>query len=125
VGRSLRVLGTVLRADGIEATRGGVRAARGGTARLEHAKALAALGTTLRLGRKSAEAREPLRRALELADVCGAQRLVADVRAETYSTGARPRTALRGILSLTHSEHRVAELAADGQTNATSRRLST
>ena len=42
------------------------------TARLEHAKALAALGSALRRARRPTEAREPLRRALELAGVCGA-----------------------------------------------------
>ena len=40
------------------------------------------------------------------------------VRAEIYATGARPRTtALRGVHALTASEKRVADLAADGQTN--------
>jgi DNA-binding NarL/FixJ family response regulator len=53
-----------------------------------------------------------------LADICGAQPLVDAVRAEIYATGARPRTtALQGVLALTASERRVADLAADGQTN--------
>ena len=44
--------------------------------------------------------------------------LVDAVRAEIYATGARPRTtALQGVLALTASERRVADLAADGQTN--------
>src|SRR5262249_5508942 len=68
--------------------------------------------------RKPAEAREPLRRALELSDLCGAQPLAKTARAEVYATGARPRTtALVGVLALTPSERRVADLAADGQTN--------
>ena len=72
----------------------------------------------LRHWRRPTDAREPLRRALELADACGAQPLVDAVRAEIYATGARPRTtALRGVLALTASERRVAGLAADGQTN--------
>jgi DNA-binding NarL/FixJ family response regulator len=87
-------------------------------ARLEQAKALAVLGGTLRHARKPMEAREPLRRALELADACGARRLVDSVRTEIYATGARPRTtALAGVLALTASERRVADLAAAGQTN--------
>jgi DNA-binding NarL/FixJ family response regulator len=87
-------------------------------ARLEQAKALAALGGALRHRRKPTKAREPLRRALELADVCGAHALVDTVRSEIYATGARPRTtALSGVLALTASERRVADLAAGGRTN--------
>jgi DNA-binding NarL/FixJ family response regulator len=64
------------------------------------------------------EAREPLRRALELADACGAQTLADSVRSEIYATGARPRTtAVRGVLALTASERRVVDLASEGQTN--------
>ena len=52
----------------------------GSTARLEHAKALAALGVRAAArARKPTEAREPLRRALELAAVCGAEGLAAHV----------------------------------------------
>jgi DNA-binding CsgD family transcriptional regulator len=118
VGRSLRVLGAILRADGIEQLEEACALLEHAPARLEHAKALAALGAALRRARKPTDAREPLRRALELADVCGARPLVDAVRAEIYATGARPRTtALRGVLALTASERRVAGLAADGQTN--------
>jgi DNA-binding CsgD family transcriptional regulator len=118
VGRSLRVLGTILRADGIEQLEEACALLEQAPARLEHAKALAALGATLRRARKPTEAREPLRRALELADVCGARPLADAVRAEIYATGARPRsTALRGVGALTPSERRVADLAAGGQTN--------
>ena len=69
-------------------------------------------------GSKPTEARDPLRRALELAEACGAQPLSEHVRAEIHATGARPRTtALHGVLALTTSERRVADLAAGGQTN--------
>jgi DNA-binding CsgD family transcriptional regulator len=118
VGRSLRVLGTVLREDGIGYLEEACGLLEQAHARLEHAKALAALGGALRRARRPTEAREPLRRALELADACDAKPLVDAVRAEIYATGARPRTtALRGVLALTASERRVAGLAADGQTN--------
>jgi DNA-binding CsgD family transcriptional regulator len=118
VGRSLRVLGTILRADGIELLEEACALLEGVPARLEHAKALGALGAALRRSGKPTAAREPLRRALELADVCGAQPLVNDVRTEIYATGARPRTtALRGVRALTASERRVADLAAAGQAN--------
>jgi hypothetical protein len=69
-------------------------------ARLEHAKALAALGAQLRRDRRPTDAREPLRRALELGEICGAKPLADEARAEIYATGARPRTAaLRGVES--------------------------
>jgi DNA-binding CsgD family transcriptional regulator len=87
-------------------------------ARLEHARALAALGAALRRDRRATEAREPLREALELAEACACPPLVESVRSELYASGARPRTtALSGVASLTASERRVASLAADGQTN--------
>jgi DNA-binding NarL/FixJ family response regulator len=60
----------------------------------------------------------PLRRALELAEACGAQSLVDHVRSELAAAGAKPRTAaLGGIEALTPSERRVVGLAAEGQTN--------
>ena len=118
VGRSLRVLGAIEREDGLEHLEEACALLEQATARLEQAKALAALGGAQRRARRPTEAREPLRRALELAEVCGAQPLVEEVRAEIYATGARPRTtALRGVGSLTASERRVANLAAAGQSN--------
>jgi DNA-binding NarL/FixJ family response regulator len=90
----------------------------GSTARLEHAKALVALGGALRRDRQPSDAREPLRQGLELASVCGAERLVEEARSELYASGARPRSdALSGVEALTPSERRVAELAAGGDSN--------
>jgi DNA-binding CsgD family transcriptional regulator len=90
----------------------------GTPARLDLAKANAALGRALRHARMPADAREPLRRALELADACGAAGLAEDVRTELYAAGARPRTtALSGAGALTASERRVAALAAEGASN--------
>jgi DNA-binding CsgD family transcriptional regulator len=90
----------------------------GGTARLEQAKALTALGRALRAERRPTEAREPLQRAVELAEACGSERVREIARAELAASGARPRrTALSGVASLTPSEERVARLAADGMTN--------
>jgi DNA-binding NarL/FixJ family response regulator len=118
LGRTLRVLGTLEREQGLDRLREAVDVLDGSTARLEHAKALAALGSGLRLARQPTEAREPLRRALELADACGAAGLAEDVRTELYATGARPRTAaLSGAGALTASERRVAALAAEGASN--------
>ena len=85
---------------------------------LELAKALLAVGRRHRLARRPTEAREPLRRALEVAVACGATGLTEAIRAELAAAGARPRTdALSGPAALTPSERRVATLAADGLTN--------
>jgi DNA-binding CsgD family transcriptional regulator len=119
VGRSLRVLGALERETGIDRLREAVELLERSPARLELAKAQAALGGALRRARKPTEAREPLRKALELAELCGAGGLMADVRAELNAAGLRPRTAaLSGPGSLTASEQRVAGLAAEGRTNS-------
>jgi DNA-binding CsgD family transcriptional regulator len=87
-------------------------------AKLEHARALTDLGAALHRANRRSDAREHLRRALELATSCGAAPLAARVGIELRATGARPRRiALRGPESLTPSERRVAELAAHGHTN--------
>jgi DNA-binding CsgD family transcriptional regulator len=118
LGRTLRLLGTVGRAPDIETLREAVEITEGSPARLEHAKALVALGSALRRGRKRSEAREPLRRGLELATQCGATPLADRARTELYAAGGRPRRdALTGPDSLTPSERRVAELAAEGHGN--------
>ena len=75
LGRALRTQGTLMREDGIDLLREAVEVLDGSPSRLQLAKALCALGTAQRLARRQTEAREPLRRALELADVCGAEPL--------------------------------------------------
>ena len=118
LARALRVLGTLEREDGLGRLRDAVDAAEGSVARLEHAKALVALGTALRRSRRPADAREPLRRGWELAAQLGAEALATRARHELRAAGARPRTsALTGPAALTASERRVAERAAAGQTN--------
>ena len=116
VGRSLRVLGTSRATTGSRISRRPSRLLEDAPARLEHAKALAALGAALRRDRRPTEAREPLRRALELADVCGATaaRRARARRAPRRPARGRARAALRGVAALTPSERRVADLAADG-----------
>ena len=61
--------------------------------RLELAKSLAALGVTRRLAGRPDYAREPLARAHELAEVCGAERLLADIRTEMLAVGVEPAAA--------------------------------
>lgn len=118
VARALRVLGTLEQDDGIDDLRAAVAAASGSPARLEHAKALAALGRRLRHTRREREAREPLREAIDVAERCGARGLVDQARSELHAAGGRPRsTAMKGVEALTASERRVAALAAEGRSN--------
>jgi DNA-binding CsgD family transcriptional regulator len=118
IGRELRLLGQLKRERGLDHLREAVTLLEHSTLRLELAVALHAFGRALRLARQPAEAREPLRRALDLADRCGADVLVEDARAELHAAGARPRsTALQGVDSLTPSERRVVDLAVEGRSN--------
>ena len=97
--------------DGIPGT-----TARG--ALLERARALAALGATLREAGNPVAARDPLREALDLAHRHGAAALEDEILAELRAAGARPRRrATTGPRSLTGSERRIAELAAAGRQN--------
>src|SRR5256886_9316800 len=82
---------------------------------LERARVLTELGAALRRGNRRADAREPLRRGLELAHTCGAKPLAERAHAELLATGARPRRlVLTGLDSLTPSERRGPALAAHG-----------
>ena len=121
-----RTLGIALRAagltdggsHGIELLRQAVRALEGSGARLEHARAMADLGAALRRAGQRAESREVLRVALDLAHRCGAIALTERTRTELAAAGGRPRRlVLSGLDSLTPSERRVAQLAADGLSN--------
>lgn len=86
--------------------------------RLEHGRALLDLGAALRRGDELEEAREVLRQALDAASRTESARLARKVRAELEASGARPRRErISGVESLTPSERRVAELAAEGLTN--------
>ncbi len=87
-------------------------------ARYELALALTDLGRHLRHAGHPGQARTPLRRALDLAERCGAVPLTDQARRELLATGARPRrTALTGLDALTSAERRVAGLAAGGMSN--------
>ena len=121
-----RALGAALRAAGlIEGGKEGlaqleeaVEVLADSPAKLEHAKARSELGAALRRANRRTEAREQLRRGLELATLCGAVPLAARAETELLATGARPRRiSLTGVESLTPSERRVAQLAAEGPTN--------
>ena len=76
------------------------------------------LGGALRRAGERAAAREPLRRALDLADAGGMLAAGERAREELRVTGARvTRPALSGVGSLTPSERRIVDLAAGGRSN--------
>ena len=82
------------------------------------ALALAELGACLRRSGQIAQARDPLRRALDLAERTGAAPLRDYARRELAAAGARPRrAALTGPDALTSAERQVAGLAAAGRSN--------
>jgi DNA-binding CsgD family transcriptional regulator len=87
-------------------------------ARLEHARALTDLGAALRRANRRSAARGPLHKALTLAQRCGAHALTRRATTELRAAGGRSSQPERGgVQQLTASERRVAELAADGQSN--------
>jgi DNA-binding NarL/FixJ family response regulator len=76
------------------------------------------LGAALRRGGRRADARDPLRRALDLADDCGLRPLAERARQELRAAGGRPRRPrMTGAEALTASERRIAAMAADGLSN--------
>jgi DNA-binding CsgD family transcriptional regulator len=111
-----RVLGLARRDE--RDLRAAVALSQGGPFRPEAARCLLALGAHLRRSGRRAEAREPLRRALDLASQIGTRPLQSQAETELRACGARPRSlSYTGVESLTPSERRVAELAAAGRSN--------
>jgi DNA-binding NarL/FixJ family response regulator len=85
---------------------------------LELARSLTEYGAALRRAGHRRDAREPLRRGLDLATRCGALALAKRAREELVAAGARPRRErIWGAEALTASELRVARMAAHGMTN--------
>jgi DNA-binding CsgD family transcriptional regulator len=119
IGAAIRLLGLLSTADeSIDLLRQAASLIAESPARLEHARARVDLGAALRRNNRRSEAREPLTRGLDLADRCGAEALCRLARHELAAMGVRPRRArLIGIDSLTASERRVAQMAAEGLSN--------
>jgi DNA-binding CsgD family transcriptional regulator len=118
IGVAMRMAALVSDGDRIEPLEAAVAVLEQAAVPLELARALVDLGVALRHARSPRDARDPLRRALELALRSGADGLASRAREELLASGARPRrTALRGVEALTPSERRVADLAAAGRTN--------
>jgi DNA-binding CsgD family transcriptional regulator len=110
-------LGIALRAQGQDLAEA-VSVLEATPARYELALALADHGACLRRAGQRTAARDPLRRALDLAERTGAAGLAESVRQELLAAGARPRrAALTGPDALTAGERRVAALAAEGASN--------
>ena len=118
IGVALRRRGLLGGGNGREALEEAVAVLETAPAPLELAWALLDLGCSLRRARHHDDAREPLRRALDLADEVGATVLAERAHSELLSAGARPRRArLSGPEALTATERRVALLAAQGRSN--------
>jgi DNA-binding CsgD family transcriptional regulator len=119
IGISLRALGLVEGGtDGEQLLREAVEVLRSSPARLEHARALIDLGAALRRSNTRGEARKLLREGVDLAHQCGATALVDRGNEELAATGAHARKVmLSGLESLTASERRVAQMAAEEVSN--------
>jgi DNA-binding CsgD family transcriptional regulator len=119
IGMALRALGLVEGGQrGIELLEEAVTVLQPSPARLERARVFTDLGAALRRAGYRKEAREPLRRGLGLAQECGAGPLEERAGDELAASGGRARSAVRTRLqTLTASEQRIAELAAQGLPN--------
>jgi DNA-binding CsgD family transcriptional regulator len=119
IGQALRAQAQLAAAqDVIELLREAVELLGRSPARLEHARALVALGSALRREGHRVDSREPLREGFELAAVCGAESLRELARTELRASGIRlRRDATAGVDALTPSEWRIAGMAAGGLSN--------
>ena len=119
IGVALRVLGLAEGGErGIELLEESVETLGPTPARLERARSLVELGAALRRSNRRADARVHLQDGLELAHLCGATVLEAQARDELAATGARPRRVIQtGVETLTASERRVAQMAAQELSN--------
>jgi DNA-binding CsgD family transcriptional regulator/tetratricopeptide (TPR) repeat protein len=119
IGIALRTLGLIEGGErGLKFLRESVGVLERSPARLEHARSLAEYGAALRRANRRAEAREPLRTALEWARGTGALAVAQQAHSELEATGEKLRPLeAEGVQSLTPSERRVADLAAEGHTN--------
>ncbi len=119
IGRALHALGLARGGtEGLDLLREAVADLDRSPAKLLLAHALGDLGAALRRDNRKAAAREPLKRALDLAERMGAKPLATRVREELSMTGARPRSPWsHGVEALTAGELRVARMAASEMSN--------
>ncbi|ELP69494.1 AAA family ATPase [Streptomyces turgidiscabies] len=113
IGRSLRVLGTATGGrHGLDLSDESVRVLRDASVETELIPALIARGRQLIAAGERTRARKSLREAAERAERLGAVRLRSAADEALREGGAR-----RTATTLTASERRIAELAAEGRTN--------
>ncbi len=119
LGGALRTAGLIEAGDsGIELLEQAVAQLQPSPARLERALALIELGAATRRAGRRADAREPLREALDIASACGADTVAVRAHEELVTAGARPRRdPFESRSNLTASELRVARMASEGMTN--------
>lgn len=118
LGAALRAAGLLRGPEGLQLLEESVAILEESPAVLERARSLIDLGAALRRTKRRSDARDPLRRGLDLAHRCGARPLEQRAAEELAATGARPRRAvLTGVDALTASELRVARMAAQGLSN--------
>jgi DNA-binding CsgD family transcriptional regulator len=120
IGTALRAVGRVGAGEdaALAALEEAVERLARSPSRLELARANFDLGVALRARGRAADARAPLREAVDVAQSCQAVALADAAHAELLAAGARPRRRqLSGAEALTASERRVAELAASGLGN--------
>jgi DNA-binding CsgD family transcriptional regulator len=119
LGRSLRTAGLAIGGqEGLGLLEEAVSTLERSAARLELAHALADLGAEMGRAGRRREGRDAQRRAIELADECGAIPLAERARAELHSgPGRRARAELSGPGALTAAEWRVCRQVAAGSTN--------
>lgn len=105
-------------ADRVALLEEAVEVVDGSPARLVLAATLLDLGDALRVAGRRSDAREPLRRAANVADAAGATAMRARALSSLAALGDRPRKLMfSGLEALTAGERRVAELAAVGRSN--------
>jgi DNA-binding CsgD family transcriptional regulator len=119
VGQALTVSGLIAGGDdGLARLPDAVAQLERSPARLELPRTLVELGAALRRRGERVAAREPLRRALDLAAAGGLIATAERARDELRITGAKiRRPESSGIASLTPSERRIVELAGGGASN--------
>jgi DNA-binding CsgD family transcriptional regulator len=119
LGQALTVSGLIIGGDeGTTLLHDAVEHLERSPARRELARSLVELGAALRRRGERQAAREPLRRALDLASAGGLVATAERAREELRVTGARIRRPdSSGLDSLTPSERRIVARAADGASN--------
>jgi DNA-binding CsgD family transcriptional regulator len=119
LGMSLRTAALAIGGDeGLALLREAVAILERSSARLELAHALADLGAEMSRSGRRTEGRDAQRRAITLADQCGAVALAESAMAGLHAgPGRRARIELTGPSALTAAERRVCRQVAEGQTN--------